>query len=89
MSPKSHSIKIYFFTPQIFIIWSEESLETKILPLATLLLSELGIAYFHQKYKGFQGCFWTMKEISIISIKNAFMVILMQEAFLLMSRRFL
>ena len=33
--------------------WSKESLATKLL-LATLLLSEPGIAYFHQKYKEFQ-----------------------------------
>jgi hypothetical protein len=54
--------------------------------LATLLLSDLGIAYFHQKYKGFQGFLGPMKDISIISIKNASSVILMQYAFLLMPR---
>ena len=80
--------KYILFTPQILIIWSKESLETKKWLLATLLLPELGIAYFNQKYKGFQGFFESLKEMSIIYIKIAIKVFLMHEAFFLMSRRF-
>jgi hypothetical protein len=51
VSPKAHNIKIYLFHPSDLNSWSKESLETK----TTILLLELGIAYFWQKYKGFQG----------------------------------
>jgi hypothetical protein len=51
---KSKVSKHIKFTPQIFIIRSKESLETKILLLGTLFLSELGIDIFTKNTKDFK-----------------------------------